>query len=85
MWARAALAALILVIALFAGVESVVMTNDPLDPVEGELTIPFAKNFRYAYQHELRIAMFPPTPVEKLDDLKICLGKLSSARLTRLT
>ena len=59
---------------LFA--EKMVSYYDPLrfDRIED---IPFSKHFRFWYQHEYRIVLKPRDPVERLEPIKLSLGKVS--------
>jgi hypothetical protein len=49
---------------------------DPLNTTPGEVSPPFWKHFRYAYQEEVRFVLMPPRPETHLDPLFIELGSL---------
>jgi hypothetical protein len=49
---------------------------DPLLPLSATIDVPMSKHFRYAYQHEYRLAWLPPSPRSDLTHLDIELGSL---------
>jgi hypothetical protein len=49
---------------------------DPLNTAPGEVSPPFWKHFRYAYQEEVRFVLMAPQPAVHLDPLFIELGDL---------
>ena len=59
---------------LFA--EKMVCYYDPLR-FNGIEDISFSKHFRFWYQHEYRIVLKPRDPVERLEPIKLSLGKVS--------
>jgi hypothetical protein len=49
---------------------------DPLQVQPGQVRLPIAKHFRYAYQQEHRFVWLPPSRMEALDPLFVELGSL---------
>jgi hypothetical protein len=49
---------------------------DPLNVSELQVDVLTWKNFRYAYQCEMRLAWVPPTPVQQLPEIDLVLGNL---------
>jgi len=49
---------------------------DPLQVTPEEVDPVMGKNFRYAYQHEFRIAWFPPSTITSLEPIDVELGPL---------
>lgn len=49
---------------------------DPLNVSPYDVSLPFSKDFSYAYQEEIRFALFPPEPVEELPTVFLDIGSL---------
>jgi hypothetical protein len=49
---------------------------DPLQVNPAEVSAPFFKHFKYAYQHEVRIVWMPPAPRTTLSTIGLTLGSL---------
>jgi hypothetical protein len=50
---------------------------DPAQTNVIEVGVLYSKHFRYAYQHETRVAWFPPSPIAELEPLHLELGSLA--------
>jgi hypothetical protein len=50
---------------------------EPFSPQAKLATIPFYKPWRFEYQHEHRIVVAPPTPIDRIQPVIISLGSLA--------